>query len=97
MDKKLLGEYNWDSFQIFLVNKNVLFCGNQVSVLNRDGGAGNYKYYGYFYMIGVDDIYPESRAGMTVNYKTDEKPAEVKEFDEETLSIIKSLKIKTNA
>jgi hypothetical protein len=64
---------------------------------NRVGGSGSYKYYGYFYMIGVDDIYPGSRAGMTVNYKTDEKPAEVKEFDEETLSIIKSLKIKANA
>ena len=60
---------------------------------NRVGGSGNYKYYGYFYFIGVDDIYPGSRAGMTVNYKTDEKPTESKEFDDETLEIIKSLKI----
>lgn len=60
---------------------------------NRVGGSGSYKYYGYFYMIGVDDIYTGSRAGMTVNYKTDEKPTEAKEFDEETLAIIKSLKI----
>ena len=60
---------------------------------NRAGGSGDYEYYGYFYFIGVDDIYPKSRAGMTVNYKVDERPKEAQEFDEETLSIIKSLKI----
>jgi hypothetical protein len=60
---------------------------------NRVGGSGSYKYYGYFYMIGVDDLYPGSRAGMTVNYKLDEKPTEAQEFDEETLSIINSLTI----
>ena len=60
---------------------------------NRVGGSGSYKYYGYFYFIGVDDIYTGSRAGMTVNYKTDDKPTEAQEFDEETLAIIKSLKI----
>lgn len=60
---------------------------------NRAGSSNNYKYYGYFYMIGVDDIYPGSRAGVTVNYKTDEKPTEAQEFDEETLDIIKSIKI----
>lgn len=64
---------------------------------NRSGSSNNYKYYGYFYMIGVDDIYPGSRAGMTVNYKLDEKPAEVQEFDQETLDIINSLKIEANA
>jgi hypothetical protein len=63
---------------------------------NRVGGSGSYKYWGYFYMIGVDDIYPGSRAGMTVNYKTDDKPTETKEFDKETLEIIKSLKIEEN-
>ena len=60
---------------------------------NRAGSPGSYKYFGYFYFIGVDDIYPGSRAGMTVNYKTDEKPTEIEEFDTETLDIIKSLKI----
>jgi len=64
---------------------------------NRSGSSNNYKYYGYFYMIGVDDIYPGSRAGMTVNYKLDEKPSEIQEFDDETLAIIKSLKITANA
>ena len=63
---------------------------------NRVGGSGDYDYYGYFYMIGVDDIYTGSRAGMTVNYKLEEKPKEAKEFDKETLSIIKSLKIEAN-
>ena len=64
---------------------------------NRSGSSNNYKYYGYFYAIGVDDIYPGSRAQMTVNYKTDDKPTESKEFDKEILSIIKSLKIESNA
>lgn len=60
---------------------------------NRTGGGNNYEYYGYFYMVGADDIYPGSKFNMTVNYIVDERPKEVKEFDEETLSIIKSLKI----
>ena len=64
---------------------------------NRVGSPGDYKYYGYFYMIGVDDIYPKSKAELIVNYKEEEKPKEVKEFDEETLSIIKSLKIEANS
>lgn len=63
---------------------------------NRAGSPGSYNYYGYFYFIGVDDIYPGSRAGMTVNYKVDEKPTEIEEFDQETLDIIKSLKIEAN-
>ena len=60
---------------------------------NRAGGSGDYNYYGYFYFIGVDDIYPKSRAGMTVNYKVEKLPKESQEFDEETLGIINSLKI----
>ncbi|MBR4830252.1 MAG: hypothetical protein IKZ96_00585 [Bacilli bacterium] len=60
---------------------------------NRNGSSGNYKYYGYFYMVGVDDIYNGSKAYITVNYKTDDKPTEIKEFDEETLAIINSIKI----
>ena len=60
---------------------------------NRVGGSGSYKYYGYFYLVGVDDIYPGSRASMTVNYKTEDRPSEVQEFDEETLAIINSLTI----
>lgn len=63
---------------------------------NRVGGSGKYKYYGYFYFIGVDDIYPGSKFDMVVNYKDEEKPTESKEFDKETLEIIKSIKIKEN-
>lgn len=63
---------------------------------NRVGGSGDYKYYGYFYMVGADDIYPGSRFDIVVNYKDEEKPKEVREFDEETLEIIKSLKIEAN-
>ena len=60
---------------------------------NRSGSSNDYKYYGYFYLVGVDDIYPGSRFEMVVNYKDEEKPKEAKEFDKETLDIIKSLKI----
>lgn len=63
---------------------------------NRVGGSGDYKYYGYFYMVGADDIYPGSKFDMVVNYKDTEKPKEIREFDEETLEIIKSLKIEAN-
>ena len=63
---------------------------------NRAGGSGDYEYYGYFYMIAVDDIYPGSHANMTVNYKVDERPKQVQEFDQETLDIINSLKITLN-
>ena len=50
---------------------------------NRVGGSGDYKYWGYFYMIASDDVYPGSHMNMTVNYKDEEKPSEVKEFDQE--------------
>ena len=63
---------------------------------NRNGGSGSYKYYGYFYMIGVDDVYPGSKLDIVVNYKGAEKPTEAKEIDEETLEIIKSIKVTEN-
>ena len=85
-----------------LFKKNMLLPGSEqfeingrkaLRYYNRVGGSGSYKYYGYFYMIGADDIYPGSRVNVLVNYKTDEKPTEIKEFDEETLAIINSIKI----
>ena len=63
---------------------------------NRTGGSGQYEYYGYFYYVAVDDIYPGSKFNMTVNYKTEQRPTEVQEFDQETLDIINSLKITAN-
>lgn len=62
---------------------------------NRSGSSGDYKYYGYFYMVAADEIYPGSKFEMTVNYKED-RPSEIKEFDQETLDIINSLKITLN-
>ncbi len=64
---------------------------------NRTGGSGQYEYFGYNYLIACDDIYPGSKADVIVYYKTDEKLTEAKEFDDETLAIIKSLKIELNA
>ena len=64
---------------------------------NRVGGSGSYKYYGYFYFIGADDIYPGSKIDIVVNYKdTTNLPTESKEFDEETLNIINSIEITEN-
>lgn len=64
---------------------------------SRTGSSGDYKYSGYIYLIASDDIYPGSRIEMTVYYKGDEKPTEAKEFDAETLDIIKSLKVNLNS
>ena len=61
---------------------------------DREGSSGNYKYYGYFYRVGADDVFPGSDFEMTVTYKTEE--SEAREFDDETLSIINSLKISLN-
>ena len=63
---------------------------------NLAGSPGNYKYFGYFYMVGVDDIYPGSKLDIVVNYKDEEKPTEAKEFDKETLDIINSIKVVEN-
>ena len=60
---------------------------------NRAGSSSDMKYYGYFYLIGVDDIYTGSRGEMIVNYKTEDRPKEIKEFDDETMAIVNSLKI----
>ena len=64
---------------------------------NRTGGSGEYTYYGYNYAIAVDDVYPGSKAEIGVYYKTDEKYTEAQEFDQETLDIINSLKVSSNA
>lgn len=69
---------------------------NALRYYNRAGGSGDYKYYGYFYMVGVDDIYPGSKLDIVVNYKEEEQSKESKEFDNETLEIIKSLKVVAN-
>ena len=60
---------------------------------SREGGSGDYKYFGYNYMIDVDDIYTGSNGNIGVYYKLDEYPKEAKEFDKETLDIINSLTI----
>ena len=61
---------------------------------NRVGGSGSYKYYGYFYFVAADDIYPGSKLDVVVNYKdTKNLPSEAKELDEETLAILNSISI----
>ena len=63
----------------------------------REGGSGDYKYYGYNYMFSLDDINPKMRLEVVAYYKgLDELPKEAKELDEETLKVIKSLKLEVN-
>ena len=63
---------------------------------NREGSSNNYKYYGYNYIISLDDINKKQRLNMTVNYNDEELPTEIKELNKETLSIINSLNITEN-
>ena len=44
-------------------------------------------------MVAADDIYPGSKLDLVVDYKNEENLKESKEFDEETLEIIKSIKV----
>lgn len=62
---------------------------------SRTGGSGDYVYHGYNYMVGVDDIYKGSNLDIGVYYKGEEIK-EPKEFDQETLDIINSLKVTLN-
>ena len=59
----------------------------------REGGSGNYKYYGWHYMIGIDDLKPGYDGNVYVYYKSDEEFTEAQELDDETQSIIDSIKI----
>ena len=87
-DKDLFNKSYLPGLEQFTINER-----KALRYYNRAGGSGNYDYYGYFYMVAADDIYPKSRVKFTVNYITDEQPKEIVEFDKETLDIINSLKI----
>ena len=63
-----------------------------VRYYSRTGGSGDYVYHGYIYVVGVDDIYTGSDLQIGVYYKGDEVK-ESKEFDQEVLDIINSLKV----
>ena len=58
----------------------------------REGGSGDYKYFGYVYRIASDDIYPGSAVDfdLTLNKEGEKEPITI---DEETQAIIDSLKI----
>ena len=90
-DKELFNKSYLPGLEQFKINGR-----KALRYYNRVGGSGDYKYYGYFYFVGVDDIYPGSKLEVVVNYKDEEKPTEAKEFDEETLDIIKSIKVVAN-
>ena len=62
---------------------------------SRTGGSGDYVYHGYNYAVGVDNVYTGSDLEIGVYYKGEEIK-ESKEFDQETLDIINSLKITVN-
>ncbi|MBR2745033.1 MAG: hypothetical protein IKE01_07070 [Clostridia bacterium] len=63
---------------------------------SKEGSSGNYKYYGFNYMIAVDDIYPGSYMGMGVYYKGNEEHKSADAIDSETQAIIDSLVVTLN-
>ena len=67
-----------------------------ITYYNRTGYTDNYTYNGYYYILSLDNISKESKLDIVVNYKSDEPLNEPKELDEETLSILNSLKITPN-
>ena len=62
----------------------------------KSGSSGNYKYYGYNYMVEVDDIMPGSYVEITVSYKNSEGESEAKALESEAQDILNSLKIEAN-
>ena len=58
----------------------------------REGGSGDYKYFGYNYKIASDDIYPGSGVDihLTINKDGEEAPVAI---DQDTQDILDSLKI----
>jgi hypothetical protein len=60
------------------------------------GSSDDYTYYGYRYLVSLDNIINGSNLEMNVYYKSDEKLKSPKELDQETLDIISSLKITAN-
>lgn len=90
-DKDLFNKSYLPGFKLLEINGR-----KALRYYNRSGGSGNYKYLGYFYSIGVDDIYKGSKLDLVVNYKDSEKPEEEQEIDKETLEIIESIKVTEN-
>ena len=90
-DKELFNKTYLKGLEQFKINGR-----KALRYYNLAGSPGNYKYFGYFYMVGVDDIYPGSKLDIVANYKDEEKPTEAKELDKETLEIIKSIKVIEN-
>lgn len=64
---------------------------------SREGSSGNYKYYGFNYMIAGDDIYPGSYISLGVYYKGEEVHTSADAIDEETQAIINSLVVSLNS
>ena len=57
---------------------------------SKQGSSGNYKYFGYYYMIEADDVTPGSYVELGVFYKGEEEHKEATPIDEETQAIIGS-------
>ena len=64
---------------------------------SKEGSSGNYKYYGYYYMIEADDVMPGSYVELGVFYKGDEEHKSADPIDEETQAIINSYSLKLNS
>ena len=59
----------------------------------REGGSGDYDYYGYMYLVSLDDINPKMRFDVAIYYNEKELPKESVELDKVTLDVLNTLTI----
>lgn len=64
---------------------------------SRQGGSGKYTYFGFYYMIEADEIYPGSYVNLGVFYKDGVERTEAEPIDDETQAIINSLTVVANS
>ncbi len=64
---------------------------------SKEGGSGSYKYYGFYYMIEADEVYPGSYVNLGVFYKDGVERTESEPIDDETQGIIDSLSVVANS
>ena len=63
---------------------------------SKQGGSGDYKYFGFYYMIEADEFYPGSYLNVGVFYKDGVERTSAEPMDEETQAIIDSITVVAN-
>jgi len=63
---------------------------------SRQGSSGDYKYFGYYYMVEADEVVPGSYVEIGVFYKGEEEHKSADPIDDETQAILNSYSLKLN-